>query len=161
MGTVNFSSRALRLPQELHHPKMPISFKARIFPQSAKIYGVCNRKGKAFSFTLSCTLKTAKGKKGGKKKVAVPDSDRAPPLFEGKKLLNGQAPVRRRPSVRRSNGGGVGLFGTFPKRVFAGLSNLQLAVAEMLAVAGLMALGNLHYILSFCKQLPYFSQLID
>lgn len=136
MGTVNISSRALRFPQELHHPEMPISFKPRIFPHGAKIHGVYNKKGKAFSFSLSCTLKTAKGKKGGKKKVLAPDSDRAPAIFEGKTFLNGQTPARRRPAVRRSNDGGVGLFGEFPKRVFAGLSNL-------FSVAGLMALGNL------------------
>ncbi|XP_019165389.1 PREDICTED: cytochrome c biogenesis protein CCS1, chloroplastic-like isoform X2 [Ipomoea nil] len=143
MGTVNISSKALRFPQELHHPEMPISFKSRIFPHTAKIHGVYNKKGKAFSFSLSCTLKTAKGKKGGKKKVVVPDSDRAPPLFEGKTFLNGQAPARRRPAVRRSNDGGVGLFGAFPKRVFAGLSNLPLAFAQMFSVAGLMALGTI------------------
>nr|GMC87576.1 cytochrome C biogenesis protein ccs1, chloroplastic [Ipomoea batatas] len=136
MGTVNISSRALRFPQELHHPEMPISFRARIFPHSAKIHGVYNKKGKAFSFSLSCALKTAKGKKGGKKKVVVSDSDRAPAVFEGKTFLNGQTPARRRPAVRRGNDGGVGLFGAFPKRVFAGLSNL-------FSVAGLMALGTI------------------
>lgn len=91
-------------------------------PQNSRIVGVYNEKGRTFSFTLTCKFKTSKGKK-----ISWPDYDGAPPLLERKKAEE---------ATTRNNG-------LKTKRVLlGGLLNLPLAIGEMFAVAGLMALGN-------------------
>ncbi|CAN4112323.1 unnamed protein product [Withania somnifera] len=105
-------------------------------PQKSRILGVYNRKGHTFSFTLTCKLKTSKGKKIISKKkivpwkISLPDSGRAPPLLE------------RMEAATRYNADGEVVFKKVPKRVLGVLSNLPLAIGEMFAVARLMAIGS-------------------
>lgn len=101
-------------------------------PQNSRIIGVYNKKGGTFSFTLAGKYKISKGKKiSKKKKIYWPDSGGAPPLTERKKAEE---------AATRNNG-------LKPKReLLGGLLNLPLAIGEMFAVAGLMALGNFRYI---------------
>lgn len=71
------------------------------------------------------------------KKIVL--SEEAPPLCEegGGGAGNGEVPEKS-----GSGGRAMGLVKRFPRRVLAILSNLPLAIGEMSAVAGLMALGT-------------------
>ncbi|XP_060168356.1 cytochrome c biogenesis protein CCS1, chloroplastic-like [Lycium barbarum] len=103
-------------------------------PQSSRILCVHNKKDRTFSFTVTCKLKTSKGKKiNKKKKISWPDSGGAPPLLERKKAVE---------TTTKNNADDKVLFKKVPERVLGVLSNLNLAIGDMFAVAGLMALGS-------------------
>ncbi|XP_027162714.1 cytochrome c biogenesis protein CCS1, chloroplastic isoform X2 [Coffea eugenioides] len=116
----------------------------------------CRNNGLALGFTVSYKLETSKDnvltqskkkkkkEEGDKKsKIVVPESNEVPSLSEEGPagISNGGT---RQPATRKTQLGGVG--GSWKssiwRRVLAILSNLPLALAEMAAVAALMALGT-------------------
>ncbi|XP_009796039.1 cytochrome c biogenesis protein CCS1, chloroplastic [Nicotiana tabacum] len=125
----------------------PLNLKPYPLIHNSRILGVYNNKGgRTFSFTLTCKLKvkTVKGTKTNNEKsvsgqITVPDSDSAPPIIEAEEgsIGNGEKKMEQKNSVS-----GSGLFKKLPRKVLGILSNLPLAIAEMFAVAGLMALGT-------------------
>lgn len=146
MAIMNLSSRPLRLTQ-LQNPKLNISFRPHFSLHNSRIYGVYRDKAQTFSFTLSCKLNATRKKQGGKEKsvpskIRVPESDGgAPTLLDVGDAGNDASPTGP-PRVKKSKAGGLGLLRRLPKRVLASLSNLTLAISEMFALAGLMAIGN-------------------
>ncbi|KAK4378368.1 hypothetical protein RND71_000230 [Anisodus tanguticus] len=103
--------------------------------QNSRIFGVYNKKGRTFSFRLTCKFKNSEGKKTSKKKkISWPDSGGAPPLLERRKAVE---------ATTRNNADDKLLFKKESKRVLGVLSDLPLAIGEMFAVAGLMALGTI------------------
>lgn len=126
----------------------PLNLKPYPLIHNSRILGVYNNKGgRTFSFTLTCKLKvkTVKGTKTNNEKsvsgqITVPDSDSAPPIIEAEEgsIGNGEKKMEQKNSVS-----GSGLFKKLPRKVLGILSNLPLAIAEMFAVAGLMALGTI------------------
>ncbi|KAK4340309.1 hypothetical protein RND71_041771 [Anisodus tanguticus] len=126
METLKFSTKPITTPHFQDHFWVP---------QNSRILGVYNKKGHTLSFSLTCKLKTSKGKKISKrKKSSWPDSGGAPPLLERKKAAEA--------TTRNNNADDKVLFKKESKRVLGVLSNLSLEIGEMFAVAGLMALGN-------------------
>ncbi|XP_009631767.1 cytochrome c biogenesis protein CCS1, chloroplastic [Nicotiana tomentosiformis] len=125
----------------------PLNLKPYPLIRNSRILGVYNNKGgRTFSFTLTCKLKvkTVKGTKTNNEKsfsgqITVPDSDSAPPIIEAEEgsIGNGEKKVEQKNSVS-----GSGLLKKLPRKFLGILSNLPLAIAEMFAVAGLMALGT-------------------
>lgn len=132
-------------------PKPPFSLR-----NSQTSYSFCCRnKGLALGFTLSYELETSKDNilthskkkkkkdKDKKSKIVVPESNGAPSLSEeGAAGISNGGP--QQPATRKSQLGGVGGLwkSSVWRRVLAILSNLPLALAEMAAVAALMALGT-------------------
>ncbi|KAJ8572291.1 hypothetical protein K7X08_008802 [Anisodus acutangulus] len=103
--------------------------------QNSRIFGVYNKKGRTFSFSLTCKFNNSEGKKTSKKKkISWPDYGGAPPLLERREAVE---------ATTRNNADDKVLFKKEPKRVLGVLSDLPLAIGEMFAVAGLMALGTI------------------
>lgn len=159
-----FTCRPLPMASSrLELQRYPPCYKAAFSPSSSSTYRFCGTNGVRFCFTVSCNLETSKDERQSKKKrkkeagvispkpnILVPKSNGAPPVSEeanndtSRKVL--QQPQRKK-SVR------LGIMTRFSKRVLSVLSNLPLAIAEMFAVAGLMALGmhlSCYSLMSFC-----------
>ncbi|XP_019166217.1 PREDICTED: cytochrome c biogenesis protein CCS1, chloroplastic-like [Ipomoea nil] len=146
MAIMNLSTRPLRLAQ-LQNPKLNFTFIPHFSLRNSRIYGVYRDKGQNFSFTLSCKLNTTRKKQGAKEnsapsKIRVPESDGAPTLLDAGDAGNGASPTGP-PPAKKSKAGGLGLLRRLPKRVVASLSSLTLAISEMFALAGLMAIGSI------------------
>ncbi|CDO97088.1 unnamed protein product [Coffea canephora] len=135
-------------------PKPPFSLR-----NSQISYSFCCRNnGLALGFTVSYKLETSKdniltqSKKKKKKeeeedkksKIVVPESNEEAPSLSEEGTAGISNGGTRQPATRKSQLGGVG--GSWKssiwRRVLAILSNLPLALAEMAAVAALMALGT-------------------
>ncbi|CAK9140683.1 unnamed protein product [Ilex paraguariensis] len=120
--------------QKLLKPRTHL-LKSPLFPQNSHVYRTlyCQT---GLSFTISCKLRISKDKSNTMaEKVSV-----APSLSDegGNTLGSGGVPSK----PRRSTGGGFETLKKLPRRVLAILSNLPLAISEMFAIAGLMALGT-------------------
>lgn len=91
----------------------------------------------SLSFSISCKLKTSQDVKKKNENVSkkIVLSDTQPPPLKNEEAL-GKAERKR---------GVFGLVKRLPKRVMAVFSNLPLAIGEMFAIAGLMALGMWPY----------------
>uniref|UniRef100_M0ZUT1 Cytochrome c biogenesis protein CCS1, chloroplastic n=1 Tax=Solanum tuberosum TaxID=4113 RepID=M0ZUT1_SOLTU len=115
----------------------------RPFIHNSQILGVYSNKGRIFAFTLTCKLNTVKGNKPSKEKrpISVPGSDGvAPPVVE---LEEGSVGNGGRKVEETKNGVvGFGIVKKLPRKVLGILSNLPLAIAEMFAIAALMASGT-------------------
>ncbi|KAH0713359.1 hypothetical protein KY290_008964 [Solanum tuberosum] len=115
----------------------------RPFIHNSQILGVYSNKGRIFAFTLTCKLNTVKGNKPSKEKrpISVPGSDGvAPPIVE---LEEGSVGNGGRKVEETKNGVvGFGIVKKLPRKVLGILSNLPLAIAEMFAIAALMASGT-------------------
>ncbi|KAL2460180.1 Cytochrome c biogenesis protein CCS1 [Abeliophyllum distichum] len=102
--------------------------------------------------TVSCKLKTSKNDSNNKSKnkslqtkIVVPELDGAPALSEAAEEGEsaGDRSVSVNPPPSPSKKSGLGMLKGLPRRVLSVLSNLPLAIAEMFAVAALMALGTI------------------
>ncbi|XP_031128465.1 cytochrome c biogenesis protein CCS1, chloroplastic-like [Ipomoea triloba] len=143
MAIMNLSSRPLRLAQ-LQNPKLNFSFTPHFSLRNSRIYGVYRDKAQTFSFTISCNLNTTRKKQGAMEKksvptkIRVPESDGAPTLLDAGNDASPTGP----PPAKKSKAAGLGLLRRLSKRVLASLANLTLAISEMFALAGLMAIGS-------------------
>ncbi|KAH0749133.1 hypothetical protein KY290_028365 [Solanum tuberosum] len=113
------------------------------FIHNSRILGVYSNKGRIFAFTLTCKLNIVKGNKPNKEKrpISVLGSDGvAPPVVE---LEEGSVGNGGRKVEETKNGVvGFGIVKKLPRKVLGILSNLPLAIAEMFAIAALMASGT-------------------
>lgn len=138
--------------------KYPSCFKTAFCPSTSSTYSFCSTNGVRFRFTVSSNLETSKDEKQGKKKqkkkagvispkpnILVPKSNGAPPVSEG---VNNEASRKVLQQPQKKKSVQFGIMTRFSKRVLSMLSNLPLAIAEMFAVAGFMALG-MHLLLLF------------
>ncbi|KAG5605339.1 hypothetical protein H5410_026831 [Solanum commersonii] len=102
----------------------------RPFIHNSRILGVYSKKDRIFAFTLTCKLNTVKGNKPSKKKrpISVLDSDGVAPPEMVEETKNGVV--------------GFGIVKKLPRKVLRILSNLPLSIAEMFAIAALMASGT-------------------
>lgn len=103
----------------------------------------CLHYKRTLSLTIACELKTSKGNVKNKNKlssskIVLPEG--APSLSENDKVAqNGQTTAK----PRGTTDGPVLVFvKKLPRKVLSVLSNLPLAIGEMFAIAGLMALGT-------------------
>ncbi|EEF43309.1 conserved hypothetical protein [Ricinus communis] len=104
-----------------------------------QIHILCNRR--ALSLSVSCKLKTSKEVENKDKNVSrkILLSNSAPPVSEeGGAGNNGEIPDK----AAKGGGGPLRFFKRLPRKVLSVLSNLPLAIGEMFAIAGLMALGT-------------------
>ncbi|OMO63436.1 hypothetical protein COLO4_32466 [Corchorus olitorius] len=88
---------------------------------------------RTLSITITCKVKTSQGRTNDGKNISK------------KILLTDTAPELSNEEVKvkpKNGGGALGLVRRLPRRILAVLSNLPLAIGEMFAVAGLMALGT-------------------
>lgn len=107
----------------------------------------------SFSFSrknsVSCKLETSESERGvrgtkkklqvpTKTKIATPEPGGAPVVSEKGGDGSGGSPMK----VPWSKKGGSGLLKVFPRKALAVLSHLPLAIAEMFALAALMAVGT-------------------
>ncbi|KAI3446069.1 hypothetical protein Pfo_002734 [Paulownia fortunei] len=145
---------------QIHNVRNAFKFRTQFsFPNNSFLYTSCSTKnGRTLTLTLSLSfsskktvfskLKTSgnessiKGKKKSLQaptttKIEAPEPGGAPAISGGG---SGGGPVK--PSPKSKKVGSWQLRG-LPKKVLAVLSNLPLAIAEMFAVAALMALGTL------------------
>lgn len=142
---------------QLHNTRNAFKFRAQFsFPRNSFPYTLCStRNGRTLTLTLSfgskktvfSELKTSENKsriKGNKKslqaptttKIEAPEPGGAPAVSGGG---SDGGPVKPPPQSKKVSSWKLkGL----PKKILAVLSNLPLAIAEMFAVAALMALGN-------------------
>lgn len=111
----------------------------------------CLHYKRTLSLTIACELKTSKGNVKNKNKlssskIVLPEG--APSLSENDKVAqNGQTTAK----PRGTTDGPVLVFvKKLPRKILSVLSNLPLAIGEMFAIAGLMALG-----LSLCLSLAF------
>ncbi|XP_059296941.1 cytochrome c biogenesis protein CCS1, chloroplastic-like [Lycium ferocissimum] len=133
----------LKISSRMQNQILPLNLKPYPLIHNSRILGVySNNKGNTFSFTLTCKLNTVKGKKPVKEKsvISVPGSDGAPSVVEVKEGSRGNG-AKKVEEVKNS-GVGLGILKKLPRKVLGILSNLPLAIAEMFAVAALMALGT-------------------
>lgn len=164
MGSLSFTSRPHIALSKLQHSQIyPFSSKAPFFLHtSQKACSFCSKNGLTLRFAISCKLKTsndgAQSKEKNKKSVAtskivVPESNGAPSLSEEENTVKSNgAPVNpQKPPLPRDNSTQFGFLKSFSRRVLAILSNLPLALAEMFAVAALMALGTHYFSSPLCK----------
>ncbi|KAK4377305.1 hypothetical protein RND71_003601 [Anisodus tanguticus] len=121
---------------------LPLNLKPYPLIHNSRILGVySNNKARTFSFNLTCKLNTVKGGKTIKEKSgSVPGNDGAPPIVEMEEGSRGND--GKKVEKLKNSGVGFGLLKKFPRKVLGILSNLPLAIAEMFAVAALMALGT-------------------
>ncbi|KAL3538940.1 hypothetical protein ACH5RR_002306 [Cinchona calisaya] len=152
MGSLNFTSMPLKIPlSKLQHSKIyhPLYSKPPFFLPTSQTCTFSSNNAVILRFTVSCKLKTSKDdtqstrkkKKEDEKIIVLPESDEAPSLSEkGTTGKNNGAPVN--PQKMRSKSMQFGFLKGFSRRVLTILSNLPLALAEMFAVAALMALGT-------------------
>lgn len=113
--------------------------KSPIFPSNSRIYSTHNN-SRSLSFTITCKLSQAS--KDKIKKETVPYKVKVPgeaPSVVSKENDTAAAPVESRGST---GGGGLLVLKKLPRKVLAVLANLPLAIGEMFAVAGFMALGT-------------------
>ncbi|KAK2978348.1 hypothetical protein RJ640_016450 [Escallonia rubra] len=115
--------------------------KSPIFPSSPRNYGICTKRHLCLSLKIGCKLgaSASKSKNEGSltSKIQVPEE--APLVAEeGGTTGNGKVPAK----LKANAGGGFGVLKRLPRKVLSVLSNLPLAIGEMFAVAGLMALGT-------------------
>ncbi|XP_065857600.1 cytochrome c biogenesis protein CCS1, chloroplastic [Euphorbia lathyris] len=119
-----------------HFPKFPplIHSTIKLNPQKYFLY---NRK--ILSLTVTCKLKTSQDIKNKDNNVSrkILLSNSAPPISEKSGSNNGKVPGKA------ATGPLVKLVKRIPRRVLTVLSNLPLAIGEMLVIAGLMAVGTL------------------
>ncbi|WCJ33850.1 cytochrome c biogenesis protein family [Euphorbia peplus] len=114
----------------------PLIHSIKLNPQRYFLYS-----RKFLSLTVSCKLKSSQDIKNKDKNVSrkILLSNSAPPVSEKTGSDNGEVPGKAM--------GGGGALGKFVKRIsrkgLTVLSNLPLAIGEMLAIAGLMAVGTL------------------
>lgn len=141
----------------LELPKCPSCFKAPLLPSNSSTHSLCSTaNGVRFCFTVSCKLETSKDDRQGKKKrkkevgvispkpnILVPKSHGAPPVSEEVPELNNDTTRKELQQSQRKKPVQFGIMTRFSKRVLSILSNFPLALAEMFAVAGLMALGTI------------------
>lgn len=125
----------LRPPTLTHILKAPLLHSA-FNPQLRTLF---NRRI-TLSFTISCKLRTSQDVKKKKDNVSkkIILSDSSPPPLKNDEVSE---------EVESKNGV-IGLVKRLPRRVLAALSNLPLAIGEMAAIAALMALGMLPFILA-------------
>ncbi|KAJ8450869.1 hypothetical protein Cgig2_032494 [Carnegiea gigantea] len=99
-----------------------------------------NRANASFSFRVCCKVKTPqdKSKKPISNKIVVAEG--APSLKEDGEERQNDGQASNQPKKPSSNLSGF--MKGIPRRVLAVLSNLSLAIGEMFAIAGLMALGT-------------------
>ncbi|NP_001297058.1 cytochrome c biogenesis protein CCS1, chloroplastic [Solanum lycopersicum] len=139
METLKISSRISLVQNQI----LPLNIKPYSLIHNSRILGVYNNKGRTFSFTLTCKLDTVKGNKPSKEKsrISVPGSDGvAPPVVESEEGSVGNG--GRKVEETKNGVVGFGLLKKLPRKVVGILSNLPLAIAEMFAIAALMALGT-------------------
>ncbi|XP_057964230.1 cytochrome c biogenesis protein CCS1, chloroplastic [Malania oleifera] len=143
MGALNPTKAPIPpLPKPLLVPKSPFlhsTFKPHHpFLYTAQICSTYNKRSLSFSVCSKVT-KTSQDNSTSKeitKKIVV--SEYAPSVSE-----DGGVPGNGgRPAKPRSATVVLGLVKRFPRRVLAVLANLRLAIGEMFAIAGLMALGT-------------------
>lgn len=117
------------------------------------------------SFTfITCTLKTSKDKnknnnnnnKSLSAKIVI--SEKAPLLSEPAQETTNNAEAPDKPR-RTTAAGGFGFLKRLPRKLLSILSNLPLAIGEMFAIAGLMALG-IYIFLSFLTWNRFTANLI-
>lgn len=127
MEPLKFSTKTLTTPHFKNH---------LCVPQNSRIFVVYDKKGRTFSFTLTCKLKSSRWKKkiSKKKRISWPDAGGAPPFLELKKAEEA--------TTKNNADDNVLFINEVPKRVLGVLSNFPLAIGEMFAVASLMALGK-------------------
>ncbi|KAM3287626.1 cytochrome c biogeneis protein CCS1, chloroplastic [Capsicum chacoense] len=134
METLKISSRILHVQNKI----LPLNIKPYPLIHNSRILGFYSNKGRTFSYTVTCKLNTVKGKKPSKGKTVLGSDGAAPPVVEVEERSVG----RKVEEPPKSSGVGFGIFKKLPRKVLGVLSNLPLAIAEMFAVAALMALGT-------------------
>lgn len=101
----------------------------------------------------------------GTTKIVLPDANGAPSVSEdGTTGKSSGGPVNQQkppPSQQKNYNTGFGFSKSLWRRVLSILSNLPLALAEMLTVAALMALGKPELSLSFCVCIFFMCLLIE
>lgn len=151
------------------HLKYPSFSRIHVFPRNFRTYNFCSNGGHRFCFTVSCKLETSEDERQSNKKrkekanfgapkpkIMVPDSNGAPPISEDGAKVEDKPQQRQSKKAVRS-----GFLKKFSKRVLAILSNLPLALAEMFAVAALMALGTNSSLSPFFGSLCLFTPVYE
>lgn len=106
-----------------------LTFKPTI---GSQFYSGIKQKDTSFlSFSVRCKLKD-QSRKNVEKQIVSADREKAPSLVEEFEEVK----------VKSNSGGLVLVLKRFPRRVLTFLSNLPLAIGEMVTIAGLMALGT-------------------
>ncbi|PQM34490.1 cytochrome c biogenesis protein CCS1 chloroplastic [Prunus yedoensis var. nudiflora] len=128
----------------LKAPLLPCTFKPTFSPHNCQIHRRSFKKT-PFSLTTACKLKTPQdNKKNNTKsnkiaKQIILSEGGPPPLAEESGGAGGSDEA---PAKLGSGSGVMGLVKRLPRRVLSVLSYLPLAIGEMFAIAGLMALGT-------------------
>ncbi|KAJ9152884.1 hypothetical protein P3X46_026393 [Hevea brasiliensis] len=139
METLNPGKPSTPSLLKTHFLKSPpfVNSTIKLKPQFHTLY---NRR--TLSLTITCKLKSSQEVKNKDKNVSrkILLSDSAPPVLEKSGSGNGVVPEK---AAGGGGGGGPLVFvKRLPRRVLSVLSNLPLAIGEMFAIAGLMALGT-------------------
>ncbi|BBH09456.1 cytochrome c biogenesis protein family [Prunus dulcis] len=123
---------------------LPCTFKPTFSPHNCQIHRRSFKKT-PFSLTTACKLKTPQdNKKNNTKsnkiaKQIILSEGEPPPLAEES---GGAGGSEEAPAKLGSGSGVMGLVKRLPRRILSVLSYLPLAIGEMFAIAGLMALGT-------------------
>ncbi|VVA15162.1 PREDICTED: cytochrome [Prunus dulcis] len=123
---------------------LPCTFKPTFSPHNCQIHRRSFKKT-PFSLTTACKLKTPQdNKKNNTKsnkiaKQIILSEGEPPPLAEES---GGAGGSQEAPAKLGSGSGVMGLVKRLPRRILSVLSYLPLAIGEMFAIAGLMALGT-------------------